>query len=304
MKDYQFIFKNQRRAFLIALISFCFLSGCSGQKKSVGSNISNKNVVIETTSFESLPGKEIWYGDPNKSSKDVFTNFNDQDNHGTTPTLTTVDDATYGKVWKVYKPSGAKRAEISRAKGYEQHDGETIYIGYKWKINIIQNDFKEGCAVFQWKSEGGDDVMQNYPFNLTYGNGMLSLNAYGPGDSPGWWLKQGETIGRKKNNLWKKPVPQNEWQSIIFGIKVSSYTGTDTTKLGHIEYWLNGVKQTFNVDDKGADYRVILSPDKTRAYNRTLDGKITYPKWGAYGGAAIPYDITAYVADLRIKLKQ
>ncbi|MBK0383597.1 heparin lyase I family protein [Pedobacter sp. SD-b] len=284
----------QKVNFLIFLT--CFFCACIIKKTTV----STEAVFTDTSQ---IAGKLIWYGNPDKPYKDVFVNFNDEDNHGTTPTLTTINDPKYGKVWKVYKPSGAKRAEISRAKGYEQHDGETIYISYNWKIKVKQKKFKTGCAVFQWKTEGGGDVRQNYPFNLTYGNGVLSLNAYGPGTSTDWWKNPGKNIATKKNTIWKKAVPQNQWQNIVFGIKVSSYTGTDTTKLGYIEFWFNGVKQTFNVDNSGIDYRVILSPDKKRAYHRTLDGNITYPKWGAYGGSSIPYDITAYVSDLKIRRK-
>lgn len=287
----------------VAVCTFCLICGCTGQKESVQTQHFNAPTVKNIGSYQNLPGQELWYGDPYKPYRDVFVNFNDEDNRGTTPTLTTVDDPEFGKVWKVYKPAGAKRAEISRAKGYDQHEGETIYISYNWKISVKQESFKAGCAVFQWKTEGGGEVRQNYPFTLGYGNGTLSLSMYSPGETSNWWQKKGETITSKKNNLWKKEVPQNTWQNIVFGVRVSSYIGTDTAKLGYLEYWFNGVKQKLTADDSSAGYKAVLSDDKTRAYIRTLDGNITYPKWGAYGESARNYDITAFVGDLRIRRK-
>ncbi|MBK0383596.1 hypothetical protein I5M32_11570 [Pedobacter sp. SD-b] len=265
---------------------------------------STKQEQGSTDDTSSIVATQIWYGDPNKPWRDVFTNFNTEDNGGTTPTLTPITDPTYGKVWEVFKPAGAKRAEISRIKDYSPTNGEVIYISYKWKINIRQKDATNGFAVFQWKTEDGNKGpdRQNYPFNLAYnaGSGNLTLNAYGPG-TPDW--TEGSSINNRKNTLWNKVVPQDQWQSIIIGIKISDYVGTDTTQLGYIEYWFNGVKQPFEITGAGKDYRVILSADKKRAYHRTLDGNTTYPKWGAYGEGARNYDVTAYVADLRLRRK-
>lgn len=54
---------------------------------------------------------------------------------------------------------------------------------------------------------------------------------------------------------------------------------------GYIEYWLNGVQQTF-------------STGSTRFYCRTFDGSYVDPKWGAYGG--IDDDVTDFVSGLKI----
>ncbi len=290
----------------ILIVNFtvsCLFLACSEKKNMVTSQKPTESVNQKIMSFEDLPGQQIWFGDPNKPWREVFTNFNNEDNGGTIPTLTSVNDPQLGKVWQVYKPAGAKRAEISRAKGYVQKEGEIIYISYKWKIAIKQEDVKKGFAVFQWKTDNGN-TLQNYPFTLGYnGDGTLSLDTHGPGDESGWWSKPGSSISKRENTVWTKQIPQNQWQSIIFGVKVSSYIGTDTTKLGYLEYWFNGVKQKFSVEKPAPDYKLILSDDKTRAYLRTLDGNITYPKWGAYGEAGRSFDVTAFVGDLRIKRK-
>ena len=125
---------------VLALFTF----GCNGVTDTPG----------DEASLELAAPGDIWYGDPNKPWRDVFVNFNREDNGGTNPTLISTTDPQHGKIWRVHKPAGAKRAEISRAKGYNQREGETIYIGWRWKIDIANANPTNGFAVFQWKSEG------------------------------------------------------------------------------------------------------------------------------------------------------
>ncbi len=305
METNNLISKNQLNFSFIVLICIALIS-CSKTKQSSLPTPQPPTPVVPppATVAEYMQGTEIWYGDPNKPWRDVFDNFNTEDNGGTTPTLTAIADGS-NKVWEVVKPVGAKRAEISRAKGYEQQNGEMIYINYRWKISMFNNaGATNGFAVFQWKTGPGNNQVdrQNYPFNLDYSSGSkrLGLNVFGPG-TPDW--TEGSSITNRKNTLWTKVVPENEWHTISFGIKVSDYVGTDTTKLGFIEYWFDEVKQPFEITGAGRDYTVILSPDKKRAYHRTKDGGVTYPKWGAYGEGARDFGVTTFMGDLRIRRK-
>lgn len=255
------------------------------------------NFTTERTSesLSSVGVNDIWFGDPNRPWRDVFENFNAEDNRGTNPTLTTVTDSQYGKVWQVHKPSGAKRAEISRAKGYTQREGETTYLGWRWKIDVTNTDPSNGITVFQWKTEDGG--RQNYPFVFGYDGRTLSLNTYGPGKTS--WT-EGASIQLRKNNIWKKAVSEGQWVSIVLGVKVSKYDGSDTNQKGYLEVWFDGQKQTLSTENSTSQYDITLSSDRKRAYHRTNDGSFTYPKWGAYNEGSRPYDVYAYFDEMKI----
>ena len=247
------------------------------------------------TSLSSTGVNDIWFGDPNRPWREVFENFNAEDNGGTNPTLTTSTDPQYGKVWVVHKPSGAKRAEISRAKGYNQREGETIYIGWRWKIDVTNANPTNGITVFQWKAAGNS--RQNYPFVFGYNGSTLSLNTYGPGKTS--WT-EGASIQLRKNTIWKKGVAEGQWVDIVLGVKVSGYDGADLNQKGYIEVWFNGQKQTLTTENASSQYDITLSGDRTRAYHRTNDGDVTYPKWGAYNEGSRPYDVYTYFDELKI----
>ena len=266
---------------LFGLLVF-FMFGCS--------SVPTDEAPLETAA----PG-EIWYGNPDRPWRDVFVNFNREDSGDTNPTLTTVTDSQHGKVWRVRKPAGAKRAEISRAKGYNQREGETIYIGWRWKIDVTNAKPSNGITVFQWKTEGGG--RQNYPFVFGYNGSNLSLNTYGPGRTT--W-DEGGSIQRRKNTIWKKSVTEGKWVDIVLGIKVSKYDGSDLGRKGYIELWFNGEKQTLTTENGQTEYDITLSSDRKRAYHRTNDGSLTYPKWGAYNEGSRPYNVYAYFDEMRI----
>ena len=249
----------------------------------------------EEAGLEPAAPGEIWYGDPNKPWRDVFVNFNREDNGGTNPTVISTTDRRHGKIWRVHKPVGARRAEMSRAKGYNQREGETIYIGWRWKIDIKNANPTNGFAVFQWKSEG--QSRQNYPFVFIYKDGTLALQAFGPGKTT--W-DEGGSIQRRRNTLWKKSVAEGQWVDIVLGVKVSKYDGNDLSRKGYVELWLDGQKQTLTPENGQTEYDVTLSSDRKRAYHRTNDGSLTYPKWGAYGGGAIDYSVYTYFDEMKI----
>ncbi len=294
MKRNQLFFINQTSFKAVALICLSSFFGCSKDQTS----ISEESTAAKNSQAQVSAAQQVWYANPDQPWQNSFDNFNIEDNGGTNPTVTTLTDATYGKVWRVYKPSGAKRAELSRASSYNQQEGETIDLNYKWKINPEQNLGSSEISVFQWKSEDGSTLSrQNYPFNLTYDNGNLKLNTYGPG-TPDY--TQGSSIENRKNTIWSKAVNQGTWVSIGFRIKVSKYIGSDLTKIGYIEFYFNGTKQVFTTQNSTSQYDIILSGDKKRAYHRTNDGVVTYPKWGVYNEESRPFDIRVLLADMTI----
>jgi endo-chitodextinase len=242
----------------------------------------------------------VWYGDPNKSVNSVFSRF-DSGNYpqdecsggdsNTASTAGTVDDAVHGKVWRIHKPKKRKRGEFART-SFTPSNNETLYYGWRWKIESSP-DLSGGIAVFQWKTDaGGGNNSQNYPLNMGYGNGNLSLNIYGP-CYPNW-NSCGGSIDNRRITIWNKPVKEGEWVTIVLKLKLS----TDKNK-GEVELWFNGEKQSFS-NQPAPDYSINLSADKKTAYHKTFDGLVTYPKWGAYNGEACNYEVYAYFDEMRI----
>ncbi|WP_299258440.1 Ig-like domain-containing protein [uncultured Aquimarina sp.] len=245
----------------------------------------------------------LWYGDPNKSVKSSFRRFDsgnagdycsNQSNNSSTATTTT--DSEYGKVWKVRKPKGQKRGEFARTTGsvnnHVPKDGDVLYYGWRWKINSTPN-INSGIAVWQWKTDAGNqNNTQNYPLNMGYGNGNLSLSAWGP-CYPSWNSCSG-SISRRKTTLWNKSIPENTWVSFVVKIKMSR-----NKDVGYIEFWYNGEKQTLT-NSGFQDYKVTLSSDGKRAYHKTFDGTVVYPKWGSYNANSCNFDVTTYYDEMRV----
>jgi hypothetical protein len=247
-----------------------------------------------------MQAQELWYGDPDKSVGTVFGRF-DSGNYPTddcsggngsaVSTVGTVTDPVYGKVWRIHKPNKRKRGEFART-SYIPSDGQTLYYGWRWKIEATP-DITGGIAVFQWKTDaGGGNNSQNYPLNMGYGGGKLSMNAYGP-CYPNWNSCPG-SINNRMIQLWNKPVNEGEWVTIVIKLKLS--TNKD---VGEVELWFNGEKQILS-NNPANDYSINLSTDKKTAYHKTFDGAVTYPKWGAYNGEACNYDVYTYFDEMRI----
>ena len=202
----------------------------------------------------------LWYADPNKTQAENFYNLNIEPNEK--GFLKVVNDEKHGKVWQINKPADSKRTELSRSRpkkdtlqnAYTPHEGDLIYLGYQWKINIEGDTERKGIAIFQNKSESPHS--QNYPFNLGYDGKTVSMNTYVAGE--------GSQKSRDKQ-VWEKAVNENEWITIVMGIKFSK-----DANLGYIELWLNGIKQDLEGQDKTGKY-----------YHRTLDDSGNYFKWGA-----------------------
>ncbi|GAA4115015.1 hypothetical protein GCM10022393_14930 [Aquimarina addita] len=245
----------------------------------------------------------LWYGDPDNNVTSSFRRF-DSGNAGddcsnqsnNSSTATTTFDSEYGKVWEVRKPKGQKRGEFARTTGtinnYVPKDGDVLYYGWRWKINSTPN-ITSGIAVWQWKTDAGNqNNTQNYPLNMGYENGNISLNAWGP-CYPSWNSCSG-SISKRKTTLWNQSIPENTWVSFVIKIKLSR-----NEDVGYIEFWYNGEKQTL-INSEFQEYKVTLSSDGKRAYHKTFDGTVVYPKWGSYNANACNFDVSTYYDEMRI----
>ncbi|MBW1296209.1 T9SS type A sorting domain-containing protein [Aquimarina litoralis] len=259
--------------------------------------------ILFLFAINSIKAQVLWYGDPDKSVNSSFRRFdsgnagddcNNQSNNNSF--ASTVNDSEYGKVWRIRKPIGQKRGEFARTTGtinnYEPEEGDLVYYGWRWKIESTP-DITSGIAVWQWKTDaGGQNNTQNYPLNMGYGNGRLSFSAWGP-CYPNWNSCSG-SISKRKTTLWSKSIPENTWVSFVVGIKMSR-----NDEIGYVELWYNGQKQTLSNADF-QDYQVDISSDGKRAYHKTFDGKVVYPKWGSYNSNACNYNTTTYYDEMRI----
>lgn len=242
---------------------------------------------------------QYWYANPDASGadwRDYFKNFNTEDNGGTTPTVSIVNNSTYGNVWRINKPAGAKRAEFSRAQlssvDYNFVAGNTYYIGFRFRADVLNNITLEDddVTVFQWKS-AGSGMMQNYPFNMEWNpkTKEYCLNLYGP-------TTTGQSQSSRKATVWKSTLNENQWVTIVIGFKFSTDPGD-----GWVSLWKNGSKQTLSNVETGSNYSISTFGDSNRkAYHRTKDGSYTYPKWGAYNESSRKYNLNVELSDLRI----
>jgi Polysaccharide lyase len=224
----------------------------------------------------------LWYADPNKPQTDNFYNLNREPNEE--GTLDLVTDSLYGKVWHVNKPSGSKRTELARSQPKEPNEkgintyipteGDSIYLGWRWKGEIVNADYPAGgMAIFQNKSSTPHS--QNYPFTMVWNGKEMSLDKFVAGTG---------SQGSRGTKLWQKEVAENQWVTIEMKIKFSR-----DSNIGSIELWFNNVKQ----DLVGGD-------SNKKVMHRTLDDSGTYFKWGSYGEKARPLDVNIYLDEMRV----
>jgi len=248
----------------------------------------------------------LWYGDPDKSVNSSFKRFDagnfpsdycdNQSNNASS--VGTVNDSQYGKVWRIQKPVGQKRGEFARTTGtvnsYTPSVNDLAYYGWRWKINSTPN-INNDITVWQWKttaSNGGNT--QNYPLNMEYGDGTLSFNAWGPCYPE--WNSCGGSITNRKTTLWSTAVPENTWVSIVVGIKMSR-----NDNVGYVELWFNGEQQTFT-NSGFKEYQADLSSDRKKAFHKTYDGDVMYPKWGSYNANSCDYSVNTFYDEMRVGL--
>jgi hypothetical protein len=194
----------------------------------------------------------IWDGDASRGLG-IFKNIGSDGNCGAPSSIVAVNDATHGRVWRYTKPSASNRCENHGIKVGGQpfvfQNGQTYFLGWWARISSTNNN----NANFQWKSFG-DGHQQNFPVVLKItNNGEMTLMQRQPGGV--------ETF------LWRRRISANKWNHYALSLKLSNQT-----RGGFIEFWFNGVKQTFTTGG-------------TRFACRTFDtGNHNCPKWGYYGG--------------------
>jgi hypothetical protein len=179
--------------------------------------------------------------------------------------VTAVSDPIYGTVWQFYKAMDDTRCEAHGAAGVNPAIGQTYYIC--WRTKLAMPTTAALNAIFQWKAYGTPQL-QDFPITIAPGGGTLALNQFNPSDAGG------------QTTLWTTPVVTNVWVSHMLAINVSTQDYG-----GYIEYWYNGVQQTFTTGTN-------------QFYCRTFDGTSVDPKWGVYGGGT--YTVIDYVSGLKI----
>lgn len=225
-----------------------------------------------------------WYANPNKPYLESFYALNREPNEE--GTVVQAGDPTYGPIWKVNKPAGSKRAELSQtnpknpAAGnpnqYVPSEGSTVYIGWRWKGNIAGSAFPaDGFAIFQNKSSGNGS--QNYPMNIDWDGKEVTLNKFVPGTT---------SQSSRKTTIWRKNIGENSWNKFVMKVKFSK-----NASVGTIEFWHNGSKQTLVGQNNTTNKKL---------FHRTLDDNGNYFKWGAYNEASRNFDITVYLDEMRV----
>jgi hypothetical protein len=179
--------------------------------------------------------------------------------------IAATNDPIFGKVWLFYKAVNDLRCEAHGANGFNPAIGQTYYIGWRSKLALpVAANLN---AIFQWKAYGTPQL-QDFPITIAPGGGNLNLNQYNPSSAGGHTF------------LWSAPLVTNVWNQHVLCINVS-----DQNYGGSIQYWFNGVQQTFNTGSN------IF-------YCRTFDGTSVDPKWGAYGDDVDA--VSDYVTGLKI----
>ena len=189
----------------------------------------------------------LWDGDANLGTG-IFKTLNLENG----AELAAVNNSTYGKIWRFYKPVGSNRCEVHAANGFQAAEGDDIYLGWRSQLAMPANTTTN--AVFQWKAYGSN-MTQNFPVVIkTNSSGNITLWHFAPGQ-----------VGTQ---IWNTPLTLNAWNSIVLRLKVSR-----DASVGFIEFWYNGTKQT-------------LTNGAQRYYARTLDAEYCDPKWGVYGASS------------------
>jgi hypothetical protein len=206
----------------------------------------------------------IWDGDASKGTG-VFKLIGS--NCGSPGSVTVVNDAERGQVFRYNKPSSSDRCEnhgiTVGGSGYVFKKNTTYHIGWFTKLsNTVNNN-----AIFQWKvypSPGPDGL--NWPIAIKMINGRLTM------------------INRKATGevytVWSTPFSANRWYHIALTLRLS-----DVRDGGYVELYFNGTKQT-------------LSNGTQRWACQLFDVDHVCPKWGVYGASGST--VINYIDNLKI----
>lgn len=276
----RFLLQKAKSLVLVSSL-LAFALACSTEKTLKPENQNSNSQLNIQQGNNNAVSTVLWKCDVNKPYLESVYALNTEP--GEPASATTATDAVYGKVWVINKPKDSKRAEFSRAtpkngtaSSYVPSEGSKVYIGWRWKMKIEgSTNPSGGMAVFQNKSV--NNGTQNYPFILDYNGTTLEMATYTQ-------QVANESQASRRKVIWSKAVPEDTWYAIVIGVNFSK----DKTK-GTIELWINGSKQ----DLVGDDASKILK-------FRTLDDEGNYPKWGAYNNYAKPFNVTAYISNLKI----
>ncbi|KIO75188.1 hypothetical protein TH53_21890 [Pedobacter lusitanus] len=242
----------------LALSSLFLLTNCKKQAESPLLQNDLKTSGTQTNAVNTLA--LLFNGDASNGSSNVWKDINVEQ----TGTVTTVNDETGTLCWSFNKPIGSHRAEGHGAKNFQAVEGSDIYIGWTSKLYIPLTLKTE--AVFQWKAYPTSKAKANHPLMLRTNNGRLELQHFDENHTA--------TVP------WSIALTSGTWQQFVVRMKVSE----DDT-VGFIEFWYNGVQQTFTNGSK-------------RLKCRTLDSDYCDPKWGVYGGDSSK--VTHVVKKIRI----
>jgi hypothetical protein len=169
------------------------------------------------------------------------------------------------------------KKERCESKGHRRPDGSTFtysqegatyYVGWRalWDPMPITRGRWTAFWQLHWYGAGPGGG----PMTLrTLGDGKLHLQYVAPN-------------GSQDRNIWSTALPLGSWNSFVVAVKVSK---KDTD--GYIEFWYNGVQQTF--------------VNGTRRYpGATLKGDYFTNKWGVYRSGPNSGRARAYLNHARV----
>jgi hypothetical protein len=157
------------------------------------------------------------------TSLSSFKSLEEQDNDGNyhSDNGSSATEPTNNE-FKFHKVPDDRRCEAKGASGVTINQGQTYYIGWRFKLsNTVNNN-----SIFQWKAYGSP-MTQNYPFVLKMINGKITLELY--------------TGGGAKTVLFSQSVVANTYYTNVIMIKASS-----DGSVGRVSYWFNGSQKVNN----------------------------------------------------------
>ena len=170
-------------------------------------------------------------------------------------TLSVVDDATYGKAFKlVCNDNGSTkvRAEVARFSGVDLVDNGEYYLGWSSKWGQLPTLSGKWQVLSQVHLDGPGAVGGPVPFGLSVpGDGKMHFNLQDPAGASA--------------SMWDHSLPLNSWHRYVMHTKVSTSLSN-----GYCELWFDGAMQTLT----NGQTRIPCAMDH--------DNSGYYWKWGVY----------------------